>query len=71
MNAELTGVIVTYLLTVLLAWPLGKYIAKVFSGEKTLLDFMKPVERFIFRICGIDPGKEHELERIFKSNAYH
>ena len=57
MNTELTGVIVTYLLTVLLAWPLGKYIAKVFSGEKTLLDFMKPVERFIFRICGIDPEK--------------
>ena len=48
MNTELTGVIVTYLLTVILAYPLGKYIAKVFSGEKTLLDFMKPVERFIF-----------------------
>ena len=27
------------------------------TDEKTLLDFMKPVERFIFRICGIDPEK--------------
>ena len=48
MNTELTGVIVTFLLTVLLAFPLGKYIAKVFSGEKTLLDFMNPLERFIY-----------------------
>src|SRR5450432_907270 len=67
MNTELTGVIVTYLLTVLLAWPLGKYIAKVFSGEKTLLDFMKPVEHFIFRICGIDPGKSMNWKEFLKA----
>lgn len=58
MNNELIGVIATYTLTVLLAIPLGKYIAKVFKGEKTLLDFMAPVERFIYRICGIDVTKE-------------
>src|ERR1017187_9184431 len=58
MNNELIGVIATYTLTVLLAIPLGKYIAKVFKGEKNLLDFMAPVERFIYRICGIDVTKE-------------
>ncbi|MDP2386956.1 MAG: potassium-transporting ATPase subunit KdpA [Bacteroidota bacterium] len=58
MNTELAGVIATFLLTVVLAIPLGKYIAKVFSGEKTLLDFLAPVERFIFRICGIDVNKQ-------------
>jgi K+-transporting ATPase ATPase A chain len=58
MNTELTGVIVTYAITVLLAIPLGKYIAKVYKGEKTLLDFLAPVEKFIYRICGIDPTKE-------------
>jgi K+-transporting ATPase ATPase A chain len=67
MNAELTGVIVTYLLTVLLAWPLGKYIAKVFSGERTLLDFMKPIERFLFRICGIDPEKSMNWKEFLKA----
>jgi K+-transporting ATPase ATPase A chain len=67
MNTELTGVIVTYLLTVILAFPLGKYIAKVFSGEKTLLDFMKPVERFIFRICGIDPEKSMNWKEFLKA----
>ena|ERR1035437_3496866 len=67
MNTELIGVIVTFLLTVLLAYPLGKYIAKVFSGERTLLDFMKPVERFIFRICGIDPNKEMSWKEFLKA----
>src|ERR1039458_6066335 len=67
MNTELTGVIVTFLLTVILAYPLGKYIAKVFNGERTLLDFMKPAERFIFRICGIDPEKEMSWKEYLKA----
>ncbi len=58
MNTELIGVIATFAITVLLAIPLGKYIAKVFNNEKTILDFIAPVERFIFRICGIDTSKE-------------
>jgi len=67
MNTELTGVIVTLLLTVLLAIPFGKYIAKVFSGEKTLLDFMKPLERFIYRICDIDPKKGMNWKEFLKA----
>src|SRR3984885_5480304 len=67
MNAELTGVIVTFLLTVVLAYPLGKYIARVFNGEKTLLDFMKPFERFIFRLCGIDPNKGMNWKEFLKA----
>jgi len=66
MNTELIGVIVTFLLTVLLAIPLGKYIAKVFNGEKTFLDFLNPVERFIYRICGIDPTKSMNWKEFLK-----
>jgi len=58
MNTELLGVVVMYALTVVLAIPLGKYIAKVFNGEKTLLDFLAPLERFIYKVCGIDPTVE-------------
>jgi potassium-transporting ATPase potassium-binding subunit len=58
MNTELLGVVATFLLTVLLAFPLGKYIAKVFKGERTITDFLNPVERLIFRLCGIDPAKK-------------
>jgi potassium-transporting ATPase potassium-binding subunit len=67
MNTELTGVIVTFLLTVILAWPLGKYISKVFNEERTFLDFMKPAERFIFRISGINPEKEMNWKEFLKA----
>ena len=58
MNTELAGLIFIYVLTLVIAVPLGRYIARIFKGERTWLDFMAPVERFIYRICGIDPRKE-------------
>ncbi|MGN8071175.1 potassium-transporting ATPase subunit KdpA [Mucilaginibacter sp. SG564] len=58
MNTEISGVVFTYLLTLALAIPLGRYIARVFKGEKTWLDFLAPLERFIFRFSGIDAKKE-------------
>ncbi|MBK8616819.1 MAG: potassium-transporting ATPase subunit KdpA [Anaerolineales bacterium] len=42
-----------------LAKPLGSYMAKVYQGERTFLDrVLGPVERFIYRISGIDPKDE-------------
>ena len=67
MNTELIGVIVTFLLTVVLAFPLGRYIARVFKGDRTILDFMGPVERFIFRICGIDPTRKMSWKEFLKA----
>lgn len=67
MNTELLGVIVTILLTIVLAFPLGKYIAKMFAGEKTFTDFMNPLERFIFRISGIDPNKPMNWKEFLKA----
>lgn len=58
MNSEITGIFLTLILTLLIAFPLGKYIARVFQGERTITDFMSPVERFIYRACGIDPAQE-------------
>src|SRR5579864_3414023 len=67
MNTEIIGVIVTFLITILLAIPLGKYIAKVFAGERTLMDFMNPVERFIYRVCGINPTKSMNWKEFLKA----
>jgi K+-transporting ATPase ATPase A chain len=67
MNTELIGVAVTFLVTVLLAFPLGRYIAKVFKGERTILDFMNPVERAIFRLCGIDSTKKMNWKEFLKA----
>lgn len=48
-----------YGLTVALAIPLGRYIGKIFSGEKTWLDpVLGPVDRMFFRLGGIKPEKE-------------
>ena len=67
MNTELIGVVATYAITLLLAIPFGKYIAKVFNNEKTILDFISPVERLIFRICGIDTTKEMDWKQHLKA----
>ncbi len=58
MNTEIIGIVVTYCITILLAIPLGRYIAKVFAGEKVWTDFLKPFERLIYRLSGIDPTEE-------------
>jgi K+-transporting ATPase ATPase A chain len=58
MNSEILGVILMFGLTVALAIPFGKYIAKVYAGEKSLLDFFAPIENFFFRISGIDAKRE-------------
>jgi K+-transporting ATPase ATPase A chain len=46
-----------------LSYPFGKYMAKVFLGERNLLTpVMKPVENFVYRVCGIDENKEMTLK---------
>ncbi|CCH53491.1 potassium-transporting ATPase, A subunit [Fibrisoma limi BUZ 3] len=58
MFTEWMGVIVMYGLTVLLAIPLGKFLAKVFKGEPNAFDFMAPLERLIYRLGGVDPNRD-------------
>src|SRR5262245_37979032 len=59
MSTEILGVILMYALTIALAYPLGKYIAKVFSGEKTFLDpVLNPLDKLFFRISRIDVSRE-------------
>jgi potassium-transporting ATPase potassium-binding subunit len=42
-----------------LAKPLGTFMARVYEGEPTFLDrILGPVERLIYRLCGVDPGNE-------------
>ncbi|MFZ1262777.1 MAG: potassium-transporting ATPase subunit KdpA [Chitinophagaceae bacterium] len=67
MNSEILGVVITFLITVLLAYPLGKYISKVFKGERTLTDFMNPVEKFFFRVCGINPHETMNWKQFLKA----
>lgn len=67
MNTEILGVALQVILMVVLAYPLGKYIAKVYKGQKTWSDFMKPVERLIFKVSGINPQKEMNWKQFLKA----
>jgi K+-transporting ATPase ATPase A chain len=59
MNTEIFGVIAMYIIMVLLAIPLGRYIGKVYNGDKTWLDFIfNPIDNLIFKAGGIRPEKE-------------
>src|SRR5271165_1514026 len=53
----------------LLVKPVGRYMARVFTGETTLLDpLLCPVERLIYRLTGIKPQLEmawQEYARAF------
>jgi K+-transporting ATPase ATPase A chain len=59
MNSEIYGIVLMYALLLLLAIPLGRYIGKIFSNEKTWLDkIFDPIDNLFFRLSGIDPSKE-------------
>ncbi len=46
-------------LLTLLAKPVGIYLLKIYSGEKTFLDFLlRPIERVIYAITRVDAEKE-------------
>lgn len=45
-------------LAVLLGWPIGVYMSRVWNGERTWLDpVLKPVEAVFYAIAGVDPKK--------------
>lgn len=59
MNTEITGIVLMYALVVLLAIPLGRYIGKIFTKEKTWLDgIFNPIDKIFYKISGVDPEKE-------------
>src|SRR6201995_382216 len=52
----------------LLAMPLGRYMAAVYSGERTFLDpVLGPVERLLHRVIGVDGTAEHDWKQYAKS----
>ena len=67
MNTEISGIVFCFLFTVVAAVPFGKYISKVFKGEKIWTDFMSPLENFIFKVSGIDPCEEMDWKKNMSS----
>ena len=59
MNSEILGILLMFFLAVFLAIPLGRYIGRIFSNEKTWLDtIFNPVDKVFFKLAGINPETE-------------
>ncbi len=67
MNTEILGVIAQIVLMVVLAYPIGKYISKVFKGEKVWSDFMTPIEKIMYKLGGVDPTEEMSWKQFLKA----
>ena len=67
MNTEILGVIAQIVLMVVLAYPIGKYISKVFKGEKVWSDFMTPIEKIMYNLGGVDPTEEMNWKQFLKA----
>jgi K+-transporting ATPase ATPase A chain len=59
MNTEIIGVVIMFLATIALAIPLGKYIGKVYNGERTWADpIFNPLDKVFYKLSGIKPENE-------------
>ena len=67
MNTEILGVIAQIVLMVVLAYPIGKYISKVFKGEKVWSDFMTPIEKIMYKLGVVDPTEEMNCKKFLKA----
>ncbi|MGF7078052.1 potassium-transporting ATPase subunit KdpA [Mucilaginibacter sp. UYCu711] len=67
MNTELFGIIASFALMLLIGIPLGKYLAKMFAGEKVWTDFMKPLENGIYKLSGINPNEPMNWKQFLKA----
>jgi len=60
MTLDIVGVLLTLLCVAVGAWFLGGYMVKVFAGERVFLSrVLRPVERGVYRLSGVDEEKEH------------
>jgi K+-transporting ATPase ATPase A chain len=58
---EIIKIAIYFLVILAVTKPLGLYMKRVFSNEKTFLDpVMRPVERLVYRISGVDETKEYD-----------
>ena len=50
--------------------PLGRFMARVFNGERTFLSpVLRPVETALYRIAGVDEKTRAELAHLYGRHA--
>lgn len=67
MNSEILGVIAQIVLMIMIGYPLGKHIARVYKEGNDCMHFMAPVEKLIYKFSGIHPEEEMNWKTFLKS----
>ncbi|MGA2748758.1 MAG: potassium-transporting ATPase subunit KdpA [Verrucomicrobiota bacterium] len=63
---EIIQILLFFGLGIALTPPVGRFMAKVFKGEKTFLHpVLSPVERAVYRLSGVDPNEEMSWYHYF------
>ena len=64
MLKEIIFVLTFLAIVILLAFPFGKYIAKIFTGQTTFITMiLQPLEKLVYKISGIDENTEMDWKR--------
>ena len=68
MGTEYLAVGLTVALVVVTSIPLGRYIARVFTGQRTWLDpVLLPIERVVLRLVAVKPNEEQTWQQYSRS----
>ena len=68
MTTEFIAVAFTILFTIATSIPLGRYMARVFTGQRTWLDpVLGPIERLVLKILGVSPTDGQDWKRYSMS----
>jgi K+-transporting ATPase ATPase A chain len=68
MGTEYLAVVFTVVLVAATSVPLGRYIARLFTGQRTLLDpVLRPIERLVLGAIGVDPSQEQTWQQYSRS----
>lgn len=68
MNTEIVGILTMFILLMAFAIPLGRYIGKVYSNEKTWADgLFNPIDKIFYKSGAINPLKEMTWNQHLKA----
>jgi K+-transporting ATPase ATPase A chain len=68
LQTEYVAVAITIALTIASSLPLGAYMARVFTGGRTVLDpLLVPIERAVLKAAGVDPAVEQDWKAYARS----
>ena len=63
---EIIQIVLFFGLGIALTPPVGKFMYKVFTGQKTFLHpIFRPIENFIYKLSGVDPQEEMSWLKYF------